>query len=419
MNLIELLDRPIAYHRCFAKLAGSVCAGVFLSQCFYWSQRTSDVDGWFWKTRDQWAEETCLTRREQEAARKALIKIGVLEEKLVGLPAKMHYRVLIGVVQTRLLEMLQPVGTSIASKLGGSVPTGKADPPQQESTDPPNNLYTENTCKDYSIDYAQQERVAAQRAVQVCDQKFESLPEQPTEQKSQLTADQSQITPEQNLAQEITAIPLRVAAENRQQGTLTLSNDALLMQRRTGTLQGNTAADHREALIDEAIATYNQFRGAWGECAELPEGYRNRLYQISYRQRAEDKREAFLALVRDATLWAARSQWLAKPEFENKNFLFLIGRQQNEKIAEYAANWRSLSNDSKVGTAIKLSKPKEREWHDLSGRPCDEGLATIAWYALSRKAKSEPESITQNEIDWANYYFKGHDIFTKVELHDD
>ena len=157
MSLLELLDRPIAYHRCFAKLAGSVTSGIFLSQCFYWSQRTSDSDGWFWKTRDEWTEETCLTRREQESARKALIKIGVLQEKLVGLPAKIHYRLLAGVVQSRLHEMLQPAGANESSKLGGSVPTGRADLYQLEGRICTNNIYSEITNREYSREYFQEE----------------------------------------------------------------------------------------------------------------------------------------------------------------------------------------------------------------------------------------------------------------------
>jgi hypothetical protein len=263
------------------------------------------------------------------------------------------------------------------------------------------------------------EREDARRDVWVGDKNFD-LPKQPaaTDQKSQLTAEQPQTIPGQNPTQEITAIPRSIGRENDQQAALAVSRDVIPVYQKSGVLQGQIAADHREALIDEAIATYNQFRGAWGECVELPEGYRNRLYQVFYRQRAEDKRGAFLALVRDATLWVARSQWLAKPEFENKNFLFLIGRQLNERMAEYAASWRSLSEELKVGAAIKLSQPKEKEWCDLSGKPCTQGLAHMAWYALSRRAKKEPETITQIELDWTNYYFPGHDIYTKEELHD-
>lgn len=64
----EVLDRPIAYHACLARLAGSVTAGVFLSQAIYWSNRTRDPEGWFFKRQPEWEGETMLTRREQESA---------------------------------------------------------------------------------------------------------------------------------------------------------------------------------------------------------------------------------------------------------------------------------------------------------------------------------------------------------------
>jgi hypothetical protein len=37
-HLIDLLDRPIAFHRIFVELTGSVLAAVMLSQAFYWSR---------------------------------------------------------------------------------------------------------------------------------------------------------------------------------------------------------------------------------------------------------------------------------------------------------------------------------------------------------------------------------------------
>jgi len=72
MGLELLVSRPIAFHASFARLTGSVQAGLMLSQAVYWTERTNDHDGWFYKTQDEWEEETCLGRREQETARKKL-----------------------------------------------------------------------------------------------------------------------------------------------------------------------------------------------------------------------------------------------------------------------------------------------------------------------------------------------------------
>lgn len=91
--LKHLLDRPIAFHRCLVSVAGSVTAGLMLSQAIYWSRITSDPDGRFWKTRDEWEEETGLSRYEQEGARKRLRELRIMEEKLAGVPARMFFRV--------------------------------------------------------------------------------------------------------------------------------------------------------------------------------------------------------------------------------------------------------------------------------------------------------------------------------------
>ena len=102
--LQDALDRPIAFHRVFVKLTGSVTAALMLSQAVYWSKRANSNDeGWFYKTRDQWEEETGLSRYEQESARKALRRLSFWKEDLRGVPAQMHYRVDITSLSSELL----------------------------------------------------------------------------------------------------------------------------------------------------------------------------------------------------------------------------------------------------------------------------------------------------------------------------
>ncbi|NDC26104.1 MAG: hypothetical protein EBZ49_18500, partial [Proteobacteria bacterium] len=93
MRSIDILDRPIAFHRCLAELGGSVNAGLMLSQALYWAKRTKAADGWFWKTAEEWQEETYLTRTEQATARKQLKRLSCWQEELRGVPAKLYYRV--------------------------------------------------------------------------------------------------------------------------------------------------------------------------------------------------------------------------------------------------------------------------------------------------------------------------------------
>ena len=93
MSLLDLLDRPIAFHRIFVKLTGSVTAALMLSQAFYWSKRTSNPDGWFYKTQAEWEDETGMGRYEQEGARKVLRDLPFWEEKRAGVPAKLYFRI--------------------------------------------------------------------------------------------------------------------------------------------------------------------------------------------------------------------------------------------------------------------------------------------------------------------------------------
>jgi hypothetical protein len=47
--LDTLLERRIAYHPIFARITGSACAALFLSQLYYWSSRASHPEGWVYK----------------------------------------------------------------------------------------------------------------------------------------------------------------------------------------------------------------------------------------------------------------------------------------------------------------------------------------------------------------------------------
>ena len=93
---LELLDRPIAFHRCFASWTGDAKSALFLSQMLYWNNRTTNADGWFYKTAEDFEEETSLSRREQKRIRQELVQLGFIEEVLYGVPATLHFRLAAG-----------------------------------------------------------------------------------------------------------------------------------------------------------------------------------------------------------------------------------------------------------------------------------------------------------------------------------
>src|SRR5262249_2390549 len=93
LTILDILGRPIAFHRCLVPVTGSVTAALMLSQAVYWTRHTNNPQGWFYKSIREWEEETGLTRREQETARKRLRNTGFWTEKLTGVPATVHFRI--------------------------------------------------------------------------------------------------------------------------------------------------------------------------------------------------------------------------------------------------------------------------------------------------------------------------------------
>jgi len=91
--LNALLARPIAFHRPLVPVTGGVGSALFLSQLMYWTPRGKDITGWIYKTQVEWEAETGLTPVEQQTIRKRLVKLGFLQERKRGVPARLFYRI--------------------------------------------------------------------------------------------------------------------------------------------------------------------------------------------------------------------------------------------------------------------------------------------------------------------------------------
>ncbi|QQE90455.1 DnaT-like ssDNA-binding domain-containing protein [Azotobacter chroococcum] len=108
MQLQEVAGPAVAVYPAFRKVLGlNATAAQFLSQAVYWTERTAD--GWFYKTEGEWEDEIGLSPKEVRTARKNLAALHLLEEVRKGVPAKIHYRVNVGV----LFDLLScPNGTT-------------------------------------------------------------------------------------------------------------------------------------------------------------------------------------------------------------------------------------------------------------------------------------------------------------------
>jgi hypothetical protein len=78
-------------------------AGIFLRQLVFWSGRGVDASGCIYKSRDEWQEETGLSRRQQDKARRILRDRSVIEETRGGRDNRNWYRP----VASRIMEIFE------------------------------------------------------------------------------------------------------------------------------------------------------------------------------------------------------------------------------------------------------------------------------------------------------------------------
>ena len=140
MSMLNLLDRPIAFNRTFVDLGLGITGALMLSQCVYWSTRTKDSEGWFYKTQAEWTEETGMTRREQETARKKLVSKGYIEEVRRGVPCKTYYRLDREALEAALMQVAQKRHSSMADSAiqeCTKAPSSMAESAKLDCTDAP------------------------------------------------------------------------------------------------------------------------------------------------------------------------------------------------------------------------------------------------------------------------------------------
>lgn len=104
-----LLGRHIAFHRRLVDLTSNVKAALLLSQSIYWTRHGRDIahtGGWFYKTTEQWALETGLSAKEQVGAREVLHKLALLEDRRMGIPARLHFRLDLEQLGMRLADRI-------------------------------------------------------------------------------------------------------------------------------------------------------------------------------------------------------------------------------------------------------------------------------------------------------------------------
>jgi hypothetical protein len=140
--LLEVLESPVAFHRIYAKITGSINAGLLLSQLCYWDRKMQRV---FWKTNADFANELGMSTWEFKTAKAMLVKAGFITVTRRGVPATSHYKVNKSAVLAQIsswLESNQQDGGNPTNKMGEIQPT------ITETNKPKTKDYSENTLKE-------------------------------------------------------------------------------------------------------------------------------------------------------------------------------------------------------------------------------------------------------------------------------
>ncbi len=155
MEILNLLNpkNTVSFSRPLAHALGLAEALVYsalISKQEYYSARGMLTDdGWFYSTIADMQESTTLSKRQQSAAVKSLVSLGLIEYKKCGLPARRFFRVLDNTSQLEAyllfgegaMNELNP----IAQKQSDNAPAGRresappevpkrADQPEQSET---------------------------------------------------------------------------------------------------------------------------------------------------------------------------------------------------------------------------------------------------------------------------------------------
>lgn len=88
-------DFIIAVHRSYLEIAGDTETALFLAQLNYWSERTTNPEGWVYKSHAEWKSELNMGRWVVNRARRKLAGLGLIEQtnRMVNNRRTMHFRI--------------------------------------------------------------------------------------------------------------------------------------------------------------------------------------------------------------------------------------------------------------------------------------------------------------------------------------
>jgi hypothetical protein len=136
-----LPSRKVGYSPDLARAVGGATIGLFLSQLLFLSDKGANNDGWIYKSEAEMRQETGLTKREQQTARRKLLSLGVIQILRRGWKNTYHFRV----VWERLEQVIEQFlrGQTVATEPVEQKQNVPTEPIQNVPTNPLQNVATE------------------------------------------------------------------------------------------------------------------------------------------------------------------------------------------------------------------------------------------------------------------------------------
>jgi hypothetical protein len=129
-----LPNRVVGYSPDLARMVGGATTGLFLSQLLFLSDKGHHPDGWVYKSEAEMGQETGLTKREQQTARRKLLSLGVIAIMRGGWKNTYHFKVLWEKLYQVIAGIKRP--RTVATEKTEQQQTVPTEPVQTVSTEP-------------------------------------------------------------------------------------------------------------------------------------------------------------------------------------------------------------------------------------------------------------------------------------------
>lgn len=157
MLFTAMSEKPIAYHRIYSEITGSLTAGVLLSQLVYWDGVMKGKE--FYKTDKDFTQELAMGSKELKNAKKRISELKLVSIKRKGVPAKTYYKVdidnIINVITNyaEQEQLVMPKGTNWIDRKGTTITESTSENKQYTISTTNKNKFTQEQLQTYMDTY--------------------------------------------------------------------------------------------------------------------------------------------------------------------------------------------------------------------------------------------------------------------------